>query len=290
MNADTAFNIISKDGEYFTNKDGSTLYFYNNSNHGKTPMLFLHTLRTQAEFHHKILPYFIDDYDCYLVDWPGHGRSSKDPHLAYTAQYMVQQVIEFIQAKGLKDMIIVGESIGATGALSIASKIPERVKSVYVSNPFDAGLVIGKLVGKVVSWLGGKTPLLNKDEIKGITKYLIAGGFIDKSQLDDKFIDLISENAKQNVNFGAVFHSFLANQKSWHKVRENDYKRIPKNIRVNLLYSDEDWSAKWVRKENEISLGGALNVIKKAKLGHFSFLEQPNHIVTVIKESENMAN
>lgn len=290
MNAEAAFNIISKDGEYFTNKDRNTLYFYNNGKKGKTPIVFLHTLRTQAEFHYKLLPHFVDDYDCYLVDWPGHGRSSMDPNLAYTAQYMVQQVIEFIQEKDLKDVIIAGESIGATGALSIASKIPERVKSVYASNPYDAGFVIGKLAGKMVSWLGGKTPKLNKDEVKPITKFLIAGGFLDKSQLDDKFIDLISENAKQNVNYGAVFHSFLANQKSWHKIRENDYQKIPETIRVNLLYSEEDWSAKWVRKENETSLGGTLNVIKQAKLGHFSFLERPSHLVSAIKEGEKMTS
>lgn len=283
MNAQQAFEVISKDGQYFSNTDGNNLFYYNNGNQGKVPILFLHTLRTQAEFHHKVLPYLVEDYDCYLIDWPGHGRSSKDFNQVYNAQYMVQQVIEFIEAKDLSDLIILGESIGATGALSIAAKLPNRVRSIYASNPYDSGFVIGKWAGKLVSWLGGKTPLLNKDEVKGITKYLIAGGFHDKSQLDDRFINLISDNAKNDGRFGVVLHSFLANQFSWHTLRENDYANIGSHIKVNLLYTQQDWSSPWVRRQNEQKISGKLKVIKQNDLGHFSFLEDPLHIVKAVR-------
>lgn len=288
MNSQTAFNLINKDGQHFKNKDGNTLFFYNNGNKGKPPMLFLHTLRTQAEFHHKILPDFNDDYDCYLVDWPGHGRSSKDPSIAYTAQYMVKQILEFIEEQALKDLIIVGESIGATGALSIAAKIPSKVKSVYASNPYDEGFVIGKLAGKIVSWLGGKTPILNKDEVKPITKILIGGGFHDRSQLDNAFIDLISENANKDPYFGRALYSFLANQKSWHDLREYDYPQIGEHVSVHLLYGEQDWSAKWVREENKNRIGGKLTVIDRDEVGHFSFLEKPEQVVSIIKRGESV--
>ncbi len=286
MHAEKAFQLISKEGQYFKNRDGNTLYYYNNGNRGKPPVLFLHTLRTQAEFHHKILPYMLDDYDCFLIDWPGHGRSSKDPSQAYSAQYMVQQVIEFIESNDLKELMIIGESIGATGALSIAAKLPSRVRAVYASNPYDAGLVIGGIAGKIVSWLGAKTPLINKDEVRAITKYLIGGGFYDRSKLDDSFIDLISDNAKQEPKFGAVLYSFFANQNSWHTLREKDYAKIADHIKVTLLYSVQDWAPHWVREQNEKSLGGTLKVVKQDMLGHFSFLEHPEHIIHVIRQGE----
>jgi len=286
MNTQQAFQVINTEGNYYKNSDGNTLYFYNNGNLGKPPVLFLHTLRTQAEFHHKILPHFLNDYDCYLVDWPGHGRSSKDLKKTYSAQYMVQQIVEFIESHDLNDLMIIGESIGATGALSIAAKLPSRVRSVYASNPYDAGLVIGGLAGKIVSWLGARTPLINKDEVRAITKYLIGGGFYDRSKLDDSFIDLISMSAKKEPKFGAVLYSFFANQNSWHKLRETDYANIAEHIKVTLLYSEHDWAPHWVREQNEESLGGTLNVVKQNKLGHFSFLEHPEHIIHVIRQGE----
>ena len=285
LNENDAFELIGEKGNYFQTKDGNHIYFYSEEN-GKNPMLFLHTLRTQAEFHHKILPAFAEDYDCYLLDWPGHGRSSKSLNVAYTAQYMVSQIIEFIEAKDLKNLVLAGESIGGTGVLSLATKIPERIKSIYASNPYDEGLVIGKLAGKIVSLLGGRFSVVNKDEVRPITKFLIGGGFYNSSQLEDKFLNLISNNAKTQENFGAALHSFLANQKTWHEIRKNDYPKIPKYLPVFLLYGEQDWSSKWVRKENAQNLGGNLEVITKDKVGHFSFLECPEHIIGIILKGE----
>ncbi len=286
MNESNAFEQIGTDGELFETSDGNSIYFYKTGN-GKPPMLFLHTLRTQAEFHHKLLPAFVDDYDCYVLDWPGHGRSSKNPNVAYTADYLVSRVIEFIEANDLKNLVLIGESIGATGVLALAARIPDRIKSVYASNPYDDGLIIGKPAGRMVSWLGQYTAAVTKDEKRPITKYLIGGGFYDRSRLDDKFVDLISTNATTQENFGAAFHSVLANQKTWHDIRRNDYPKIPKDLPVVLHYGRQDWSSKWVRKENEQRLGGNLKVIEQNKLGHFSFLEDPAHMIQIVKRGEN---
>ena len=280
-----AFALIGEKGTYFEASDGNRIYYYSNANK-KDPILFLHTLRTQAEFHHKILPAFIEEYDCYLPDWPGHGRSTKKLNQAYNAQYMVNQIVEFIEAKDLKKIILVGESIGATGVLSLAAKIPERIKSVYASNPYDEGLIIGKPVGRIVSWLGARFSVVNKDEVRPITKFLIGGGFYDRSRLEEKFVDLISNNAKTQENFGAVLHSVLANQKSWHEIRINDYPKIPKDLPVVLLYGEQDWSSKRVREENRKNLGGALEIVTKDKVGHFTFLECPEHVIEIIKTRE----
>ena len=280
-----AFELIGKKGNYFKTKDGNHIYFYNTGK-GEIPMLFLHTLRTQAEFHHKILPSFVDDYDCYVLDWPGHGRSSKNPKVAYTAQYMVSQIIEFIESKNLNNLILVGESIGGTGVLSLAAKIPDRIKSVYASNPYDEGLIMGTRLGRIISWLAQRFSFVGKEEIRPITKHLIGGVFYDKSHLEEKFLNLISNNGKTAKNFGVAFNSILANQKSWYKIRENEYAKIPKNLPVVLNYSQQDWSSKWVRKENAKNMGGDLKIVIKDKAGHFSFLDCPEHIIGLIKNSE----
>ena len=286
LDEDSAFETIGVDGEDFQASDGNRIYVYNTGGKSR-PMLFLHTLRTQAEFHHKVLPAFVEDHDCYLLDWPGHGRSSKDPSAAYTADYMVGQIAEFIAARDLKDLVLVGESIGGTGVLSLAARIPERVRSVYASNPYDAGLIIGKPAGKAVSWLGQHLSVVTKDEMRPITKYLMGGGFYDTSRLEDRFVDLISNNARNDKNFGAAFHSLLAHQKTWHGIRTNDYPRIPEDLPVVLHYGRQDWSPDWVREDNEKKLGGDLKVVVNDRVGHFSFLEAPQHMIGLIRLGEN---
>lgn len=281
-----SFEMIGTDGNYFQTKDGNQLYYFNTGG-DKSPMLFMHTLRTQAELHYKLLPTFTQDYDCYVLDWPGHGRSNKNLNLDYTAEYFVEKAIEFIEAKDLKDLILVGESIGATASLAIAARIPERIRSVYASNPFDEGFIIGAFAGKVVSWLGGLFPRVTQDEKRGITRFVIGGGFHDRSRLEDRFMDLISQIAVSDKNYGYVFHSMLANQKTWHEIRKLDYPKIPKNLPVTLHYSDYDWSAKWVRKENKERIGGDLIVVKSDQVGHFSFLERPDKIIAAIKNRED---
>lgn len=285
INEKTVFEKIGTEGKYFSTKDGSSLYYYNTGK-GKTPMLFLHTLRTQAEFHHKVLPAFVKDYDCFLLDWAGHGRSSKNISIQYTAQYMISQIIEFIETKNLKNIVVVGESIGATSALALAALIPERIKSVYASNPYDEGLIIGKPMGKIVSWLAQHFSFVGKEEARPITKLLIGGGFYNKSRFEEKFLDLISNNAINAKNFGTAFNSVLANQKSWHEIRKKNYHQIPQNINITLCYSKQDWSSKWVRKTNAELIGGNLEVIHKDRVGHFSFLECPEHIIEVIQTRE----
>ena len=279
------FETIGTQGSYFTTKDGSQVYYYNQGK-GEIPILFLHTLRTQAEFHYKLLPSFTDAYNCYVLDWPGHGRSTHDPEIEYTADYMISQIIEFIEANDLTNIILVGESIGGTGALSIAAQIPERVRSVYSSNPYDEGLVIGKPIGRIISWLGQYIKEVGKDEIKPLTKFLVGGGFYDKSQFDKRFLDLISSNASNSKTFGIAFNSFLRNQKSWHNIRKRDYAKIPSHIPVTLRYSNQDWSSKSIRKENEKGILGKLTVIHENKIGHFSFLEKPSSIINIIKQGE----
>jgi len=281
------FNRIGNEGHFFKNTDDNTIY-YHNEGQGSTSMLFLHTLRTQAEFHHKILSSFTDDYNCYVLDWPGHGRSSMDPKVKYDANYMINQVIEFIESKDLKNLILVGESIGATGVLALAARIPNSIKSVYAYNPYDEGMIMGTRIGRIVAKLAQRSPFVGKTEIRAITKHIIGGGFYDKNRLDTSFLNLISKNGKTAKNFGIAFNSVLANQKSWYKIRDNDYPKIPKTIPVVLNYGEQDWSAKWVRKENAKNIGGNLTMVSKDKMGHFSFLEAPHHIIELITKGEQL--
>ena len=275
------FTQIGERGQHHDCADGSRIYYYRTGK-GTTPMLFLHNLRGQAELHHKILPAFVEKYDCILLDLPGHGRSSMDVGVSYTADYIIRQVIGFIKDLDLEGIRVVGQSIGATIALSLGARIPEKLRSIFASNPYDEGLIIGGPLGKVVSYFGQFSPIVTQLESRLLLKILMREGFYNKANYEARFLELQRKTALHYRGFARVFHSLLANQRTWNEVRINDYPGIPAHLPVFLHYGNQDWSPRWVRPVNAKKVGGNKNVQFTDQTGHFAFLDCPHKMIELI--------
>src|SRR5687768_4496492 len=115
--------------------DGSRLR-YLKAGQGE-PLLLMHTIRTQLDYFEAVIPALAKHYTVYAVDLPGHGYSSIDKHAAYDEPYLRKGIIAFIEKLGLENLTLVGESIGAVLALTIASQLPGRMKRVIASNTYD---------------------------------------------------------------------------------------------------------------------------------------------------------
>lgn len=77
------------------------------------------------------------------VDWPGHGDSPADPHPPGSRRYGAI-LAELLEALDLKDVVLLGNSVGGGAAIVTAAAQPERV----------AGLVLCDSSGLVgYSWL-----------------------------------------------------------------------------------------------------------------------------------------
>lgn len=98
------------------------------------PLLLMHTVRTQIEFFSKMIPYYEQKYTVYAVDLPGHGLSSIDKKFNYDEPYLRKSVIDLINQLALNNITLVGESIGAALALTIAASIPDKIKQVLAVN------------------------------------------------------------------------------------------------------------------------------------------------------------
>jgi pimeloyl-ACP methyl ester carboxylesterase len=90
------------------------------------PLVLLHTIRTQLDYFEQLVPALKSQYQIYVLDLPGHGQSSL---LAteYTEELLRKSVTEFIQQLNLRDVTLVGESIGAVLALTVSAELPDRV-------------------------------------------------------------------------------------------------------------------------------------------------------------------
>ena len=101
------------------------------------PLILLHTIRTQLDYFQEVIPLLAKHYTVYAIDLPGHGYSSIDTKASYDEPYFRSAVMAFIDKLDLQEVTLVGESIGAVLALTVASVLPNRIKAVVASNTYD---------------------------------------------------------------------------------------------------------------------------------------------------------
>ena len=101
------------------------------------PLVLLHTIRTQLEYFRALAPLLAEKFTVYAVDLPGHGHSPIDKSVQYDEPYMRKGIVGFLETLDLRDVTIVGESIGAVLALTVAAEVPDRIRAVYALNTYD---------------------------------------------------------------------------------------------------------------------------------------------------------
>ena len=250
------------------------------------PLVLMHTIRTQLEYFDRIVPILAQHFTVYAIDLAGHGYSSVDTHAAYDEPYFRAAVVSFIEKLDLRDVTLVGESIGAVLALTVASTLPDRVKAVVASNPYDydrrygdgvrrgnlfANIVIGSYA---VPLFGAVNAAL---ENKLFLRWVLSGGFYDKRNLPR---DLLSEfdRVGRRRGYRYVERKTFAGWRSWSGARAH-YKDI--KAPVTLIYGDHDWSTPEERRRNAVDLPKA-RLITLQQTGHFASLERPRQIADII--------
>lgn len=91
--------------------DSNTKIYYKDEGEGQ-PVIFVHGVMMSSAFFHKQVPYFSGKYRTITLDLRGHGSSSKVEYGHTVAQY-ARDLKQFIEKLDLKDVILVGWSMGA---------------------------------------------------------------------------------------------------------------------------------------------------------------------------------
>jgi pimeloyl-ACP methyl ester carboxylesterase len=243
------------------------------------PLLLLHTLRTQLDYFQRIIPALGERYTVYAIDLPGHGGSSI-PQARYDEPFLRKSVAAFLRELDLRDITLVGESIGGTLALTVAATDAARIRRVVSINPYDYGERFGGGIrrssgGWVIGFFeafGAFTP-----EPELLLAKVIRGGFADPEKAADAFIHEL-HRAGSRDGFRAAESSLFAHWRSWIAARElYGAVRIP----VTLVYSSGDWSLPAEREANRQRLAPAC-FVEIADAGHFASLERPGEVVAAI--------
>ena len=78
------------------------------------------------------LPMFSKAFLAYLPDARGHGRTRWDVADGFTYAMLVDDVLAFVDALGIETFHLLGFSMGAMTALQVASRQPDRIRTLVV--------------------------------------------------------------------------------------------------------------------------------------------------------------
>jgi pimeloyl-ACP methyl ester carboxylesterase len=97
------------------------------------PLLMLHSASSlgRADFAAQI-PAFSRAFRLYLPDARGHGRTRWDIADGFSQDMLTEDAVAFVDAVGLESFHLLGFSMGAMTALQLASRIPNRIRTLVV--------------------------------------------------------------------------------------------------------------------------------------------------------------
>jgi pimeloyl-ACP methyl ester carboxylesterase len=269
--------------EYFTRSDGSRLRYFTA---GTGPALVLmHTIRTQLDYFHRVIPLLWDSFTVYAVDLPGMGWSDIVPGARYEEPELRAAVVEFVTGLDLHDVTLAGESLGGALALSASIDLKDRVGRVVAFNSYDypSGLERGNLFARFIissvrmPVLG---PVFAAMENRPIMKGVMRGGVVDKSALPDDFIAELRRSGRRK-GYPRVSRAIYRSLKGFAKARDR-YRDV--SVPVTLVYSEHDWA----RPAERDYVAGLLTEVERITLpdtGHFSALERPNEVARILRRS-----
>src|SRR5689334_1555890 len=145
------------------------------------PLVLLHTVRTQAEHFRHLIPLVRERYTVYALDLPGMGYSQIVPGASYEELAMREAVKSLITRLDLRDVTLLGESMGATLALTTAADLRERVRRVVAINAYDyaGGIARSSLLARFVvtgALAPGIGPTIAGMQPKPIVRAVLRGG------------------------------------------------------------------------------------------------------------------
>jgi len=97
--------------------------------HPGSPIIFLHYGGANLMMWQRAVPYFEDQYRLILVDLRDHGKSDK-PQTGDDIDQMAEDLAGMMSAMQIQQAHLVGSSLGAEAALSMAANYPEKVLSL----------------------------------------------------------------------------------------------------------------------------------------------------------------
>jgi pimeloyl-ACP methyl ester carboxylesterase len=241
-----------------------------------TPLVMLHTVRTQAEHFRHVIPLVQRRYTVYALDLPGMGYSQIVPGASYDEPAMRAAVTRLITQLDLHQVTLLGESMGAVLALTTAADLPDRVQRVVAVNPYDyrGGIARSSLLARLITTgviAPGVGPVLARLEPKPVMRAILSGGLAAPAALREDYLDELL-SVGRHPGYSTVARAVYRNLPSLIEARAR-YPQV--TAPIHLIYGEKDWSRPSDRQANRRQLPDA-EYAQIPDSGHFIALERPD--------------
>ncbi|MGY6561270.1 MAG: alpha/beta fold hydrolase [Luteibaculaceae bacterium] len=107
---------------------------YADQGRGENTLLFIHGLGSYGPAWINNMQELKNNFRCIVVDLPGYGKSSKSNYSGKMSFY-AEVIIELIEALNLRNVTLVGHSMGGQISMVTALKRPEIIKNLVLVAP-----------------------------------------------------------------------------------------------------------------------------------------------------------
>jgi len=233
-------------------------------------ILCLHALGHSSKDFASLYKLPLERFRIIALDFPGQGLSSPSS-VPVSSNFYFGLINKFIQQLDLKNIIVVGNSIGGAVAIRIANNNP-NVRLLSLSNPAGLdkrGFIAPFFLNYMIHFFqkGVKNnPSFQRQFENYYKKVLIT--------------DTSLSRRAEIVNDGYRLSPLLVQGWSSFKLDEEDIRPFIKNITCPVLFT-------WAMKDNFVQFGRNKNAIKqfhnytllKYPIGHTPYIEMPEKFI-----------
>ena len=96
-----------------------------------SPLILIHGFGVSGYVWQRVLPYLAQEYQVFIIDLPGYGRSTyRETRAPWRLREMAPLLAGWLQHMHLSSVHLVGHSMGGAIAIHLAAQNPELVKSL----------------------------------------------------------------------------------------------------------------------------------------------------------------
>lgn len=239
---------------------------------GNITLLFVHGAFIDRNYWSAQIDHFKQDYQVVTVDLPGHGKSGKNRTI-WTIQELGEDVCTLIETLHLKNVLLIGHSMGGDVILEVAVKCPDSVIGfVGVDNFKNAGTAMPDEIQNQIDQLMAmlKSDFANTSEY--FARQVLLSPATDQAIIDRVVSDY--RNMDKDIGIDLIASSFAYYPRERELMNQLKFKMYLINVDNNP--TNEELLKKYARSGYAVKpIGGTC---------HYPMIEKPDDFNRLLRE------
>ncbi|RBW48993.1 alpha/beta fold hydrolase [Marinobacter sp. F3R11] len=277
---ETAMNMersaAGLEADTITVGDLKIAYLRNSEMNNGDTIVLVHGFGANKDNWTRIARELSDDFNIYAIDLPGHGESSKPLNLGYHLEDQVSHLARIIEALGINEMHMMGNSMGGGITALYAATFPEQIKTAVLFDPAGILDYQNEMVDMV---LAGDNPLIPSKP--GDFERLMDFALEKKPFIPWPVSEVMEEQALANREVNEVIFAAISDTGF-----EPEFRNVIKSIEdpVLIVWGKEDRILNY--RNGEVFLesipGARLEILEG--IGHVPMIEAPQESARLFLE------